>query len=114
VNPQLPRQIQSSPNPVLGIASLALGIGGMVMLFPMLLILLCGVIPFILGIAAIIVGLLGFSRVRKDPSRFSGKGLAIAGTILGLICVFAPMLWFAVTMGLYLYLGMNKPSGRFY
>lgn len=99
---------------MLGIVALALGIVGLCMLLPMVLFPLCGIIPFILGIAASIVGILGFSRVKKDPSRYSGKVLTIIGAILGVLCILAPILWTAIVMGLYLYLGMEKPSGRFY
>jgi hypothetical protein len=99
---------------VLGIVSLAIGILGLFTLLPMLLIWLCGILPFIFGVAAIVVGVLGISRVRKDPSRYSGKVLAIIGTILGVLCILGPILWTAIMMGFYLYLGMEKPSGRFY
>lgn len=99
---------------MLGIVAIALGVFGLCTLVPMLIIWLCGIVPFILGVAAIIIGILGISRVRKDPSRYSGKVLAIIGTILGVLCILAPILWTAIVMGLYLYLGMSKPSGRFY
>lgn len=84
------------------------------MMLPMLLFPLCGILPFILGVAACILGVLGISRVRKDPSLYGGKVLAVIGTILGVLCILAPILWTAIMMGLYLYLGMEKPSGRFY
>ncbi len=114
MNPQYANQVRSGPNPVLGIASIILGVGGLVMLIPMLAIWLCGIIPFGLGVAATIVGILGISRARKDPSRYIDKVVAIIGATLGVLCIVAPILWTAIVMGLYLYLGMEKPSGRFY
>jgi hypothetical protein len=99
---------------MLGIAALALGVAGLCMLLPMLIFPLCGIIPFGLGVAGTLVGILGISRARKDPSRYIDKVVAIIGTTLGLLCILAPILWTAIVMGLYLYLGMEKPSGRFY
>ncbi len=54
--------------------------------------LVCGVLAFVLiccyggfpfGIAALITGFLGIQNFNKDPMNFGGKGLAIAGMILG-------------------------------
>lgn len=38
-----------------------------------------------LGLPAAIVGFLGLKNSEKDPGRFSGRGLAIAGLVIGLI-----------------------------
>ncbi len=103
----------TSPNPVLGIVSLVAGIAGLAMMVPTLLIWLCGVIPFILGIAAVILGILGISRVKRDPTRYSGKGLAIAGVLFGLIAILAPILW-GVLMIVFIYMGSGTPYGKFY
>jgi hypothetical protein len=112
MNPNYPAQA-SAPSPVLGIVSLVAGIAGLAMMVPTLLIWLCGIIPFILGIAAVILGILGISRVKRDPAKYSGKGLAIAGILIGMISIIAPVLWGAV-MGLLIYMGSGTPSGRFY
>ncbi|HLL87960.1 MAG TPA: DUF4190 domain-containing protein [Tepidisphaeraceae bacterium] len=51
--------------------------------------LICGIlgcIPFITGLAAIVTGALGIKKA-NDPQVQSGKGLAIAGIILGVLSV---------------------------
>lgn len=61
----------------LPIISLVLGILGMAFFC-------CyGGIPF--GIAAVVVGFLGFNNANKNPSRYGGRNLAIIGMILGAI-----------------------------
>lgn len=64
-----------SPNQTLPVVSLILGICGVVFC--------CYGFPF--GIAALITGYLGYSNFNKDPNRYGGRGLAIAGLILGFI-----------------------------
>lgn len=50
-----------------------------------------GGFPF--GIAAMITGFLGFNNVNKNPARYDGKGMAIAGMILGAISFFGIILF---------------------
>lgn len=45
-----------------------------------------------LGVPAAIVGFLGMRNADRDPSRFGGRGLAIAGLILGIITFVMSML----------------------
>ena len=45
-----------------------------------------------LGIPAAIVGFIGMRNADRDPSRFGGRGLAIAGLILGIITLVMSML----------------------
>ena len=45
-----------------------------------------------LGIPAAIVGFMGMRNADSDPSRFGGRGLAIAGLILGIITFIMSML----------------------
>ncbi|MDX2285743.1 MAG: DUF4190 domain-containing protein [Bacteroidia bacterium] len=59
----------------LGIAAFILGIVGWFM--PLVL----GLIMFIL---AIVFGALSFSKITRSPDKFKGKGLALAGLILGI------------------------------
>jgi hypothetical protein len=49
------------------------------------LAVLTGYGAFLLGAAAIVFGALSLSRIRKEPGRFKGKGLALAGMIAGLL-----------------------------
>lgn len=59
----------------LPIVSLVLGV--------LSLILICCYGGFWLGIPAVIVGYLGMTNADKDPNRYTGKGMAIAGIIIG-------------------------------
>ena len=79
-----------TPNQTLSTVSLVLGIAGI------LLFCCYGGIPF--GIGAMITGYLGFSSANKDPMRYGGKGLAIAGMIMGAVSFFGVivMLLFAL------------------
>jgi hypothetical protein len=45
------------------------------------------VLPFFPAIAAIILGVKARERIRLDPDRLSGEGLATAGIVIGLIDV---------------------------
>lgn len=49
------------------------------------LAILTGYGAFLLGAAAIVFGALSLSRIRKEPGRFKGKGLAVAGMIAGIV-----------------------------
>ena len=60
------------PRKGLAITSLALGIIGIPTLG------LC----FVGGIAGIILGVMALNKIKKDPTRFTGRGLAIAGIII--------------------------------
>ncbi|WP_327356556.1 DUF4190 domain-containing protein [Streptomyces sp. NBC_01304] len=71
----------------LGIAALVCGIVG----------LLTGVIPFlfwlggVLGVVALILGLIGHSNARKGVA--TNKGMALAGIILGALAIVAAIVW---------------------
>lgn len=70
-----PMMAMSGQNQVLPTISLVLGILG--------LILLCcwGGIPF--GLGALITGYLGMNNANSNPTQYGGKGLAIAGMVMG-------------------------------
>lgn len=59
----------------LPIVSLVLGV--------LSLIFICCYGGIWLGLPAIIIGYLGMSNADKEPNRYSGKGMAIAGMIIG-------------------------------
>lgn len=64
-----------SQNQTLPTISLILGI------FGLLLICCYGGIPF--GLAALVTGYIGMNNANNDPVQYGGKGLAIAGLVLG-------------------------------
>jgi hypothetical protein len=49
------------------------------------LAILTGYGAFLLGAAAIVFGALSLTRIRKEPARFKGKGLALGGMIAGIV-----------------------------
>jgi hypothetical protein len=67
-----------TPNQTLPTVSLVLGIIGVVFC--------CWGFPF--GIAALITGYLGYNNSNTNPTMYGGRGLAIAGMILGAISIF--------------------------
>ncbi len=67
----------------LAIAALVLGIAGMLM---------CP----LLGIAAIVMGIIVIGRTNREPQRYGGQGMAIGG----LVCGGVSMLWFVFMLPL--------------
>jgi hypothetical protein len=60
----------------LGIASMVLGIVAVIPCFSVILI------P---GLLAVIFGAIALSQLGKNPARYTGKGMATAGLVLGLV-----------------------------
>jgi HEAT repeat protein len=83
----------------LGIASLVLGIVSI-----MLTCCYGGGIPF--GIAALVTGLIGRRWITQDGSAQSGKGMALAGVVLGGVGILIGFAWLMVT----LVMGLREPS----
>ena len=52
-----------------------------------------GLGSLLLGAAAVVFGALSLSRIRKEPNRFKGKGLAMAGMIIGIVAAAAILLY---------------------
>jgi len=73
--PPPPALAPAVPTSGLAIASLVLGIGGLT------------VLPLLGSIAAIILGYMARSDIRKRPGEVSGDGMALAGIIMGWISV---------------------------
>ena len=104
----------AGPSSILAIVSLALAIIGMlsailtlvVSIVP-LTIIICGILPFLLGIAAAITGFLARSRATSMPDKYSGRGIAMAGLVLGVLDIIAPFviagLWLLLWGGLSLF-----------
>lgn len=44
-----------------------------------------GLGSLLLGAAAVVFGALSLSRIRREPNRFKGKGLAVAGMVAGIV-----------------------------
>jgi len=80
-NPQPQQQFASfpmtvAPNQTLAIVSLCLGVASMTIGW-------CCSLGVLLGPAAIVTGLIARSQIKKDPSKFTGNGLALGGIITG-------------------------------
>jgi hypothetical protein len=69
--------------------SMACGIMGLLLLFTTFF-------PFLMGTAAVVLGILGLRQIRKEPSRWKGKGFAIAGLITGILTII--LFWFIVAL----------------
>lgn len=57
------------------------------------MLLMCCFGGFYFGIAAIIVGFIGMNNANNNPSVYGGKGLAIAGMILGGVSFALAIIW---------------------
>ena len=85
---QAPPSIIHGQNQTLPTVSLIFGILG-------LLIFCCGGgIPF--GLVAVITGYLGFSNANSNPLQYGGKGLAIAGMVIGAIGFFISLIFLII------------------
>lgn len=60
------------------------------------LAILTGVGAFLLGAAAVVFGALSLGRIRREPGRFKGKGLAVGGMIAGIVAVAFIVLYLAL------------------
>ncbi len=78
-------------NKTLVFVSLGLGVLGLLILIPSLLITICGIGSFLCGIGAIITGFLGRSRAISQPEEYGGAGLGIGGIVLGVLSVIGPI-----------------------
>ncbi len=74
---------------ILAIVSLACGVLGLLFLFTTLF-------PFFMGTAAVVTGILGLRQIRKTPTRWKGKGFAIAGLITGILTII--LFWVMVSL----------------
>jgi hypothetical protein len=80
-----PAQVMTSS---LAVWSLVLGIVSLVA---------CG---FLTAVPAVICGHMARSRIRLEPQALSGDGMAIAGLVMGYVCVGLSILAIAVLVGL--------------
>lgn len=87
----------ASPNQTLGVVSMCLGIGSLTIGW-------CCSLGLLLGPAALITGFIGLSQSKKDPQRYGGRGLSIAGIITGGIFL-ALYLVFIIIYGAAIFLG---------
>lgn len=91
---QPPPAAGGGQNQTLPIVSLVLGI-----------VSVCCPLGVIAGLGAIITGFLGMKNANNNPGQFGGKGLAIAGLILGGIFFLLSLLWWILQL-----LGMGIAS----
>lgn len=56
------------------------------------MLMVCCYGGFYFGVAALIIGYIGWNNSVKDPEKYGGQGLALAGLILGAISFFGTLL----------------------
>jgi hypothetical protein len=83
-------QMNQSLDQTLPTVSLALGILGF------LLVCCYGGVP--LGMAAIITGFLGMKNAGNEPHKYGGRGLAIAGLVLGAISLISSAIFILISI----------------
>jgi len=69
----------------------------------MVLGILAAVIPFaelLLAVPTIAFALAGLGRVRKRPELYAGKNMAVAGLVLGIVCLAlcVPSVWILINI----------------
>lgn len=85
-----PMMTMPKPDQTLPTVSLVLGILGFV------LVCCWGGIP--LGIAAAITGYLGMNNANNDPQQYGGRGMAIAGLILGVVSILSSIVYIIIAI----------------
>jgi len=58
-----------------------------------------GIITFFTAVPALVLGIISLGRFKRDPQYRTGKGMAIAGVVLGGLVVFAVLLIIAIFAG---------------
>lgn len=58
------------------------------------LAIFAGLGSFLLGAGAVVFGALSITRIRKEPGRFKGRGMALAGMILGIVGTAGALLYY--------------------
>ena len=74
------QQFAASPSQTLAVVSLGLGVGSLTIGW-------CCSLGLLLGPAAMISGFIALSQIKKDPDRYTGRGLAMAGIICGSVYI---------------------------
>ena len=96
MNDQTPEEVKAEVGGVpvdkpsgLAITALVLGIVGVVCSWVI-------VLNFALGIAALIIGIIEFKKISAGTSSPKGRGMALAGIILGSVAIFAAIIYVIV------------------
>jgi hypothetical protein len=90
--PYSPPLINKQTSQGLAIASMITAIAGLVA---------AGCLGPIPGIAALIMGLIALSQIKKEPDKYGGKPFALAGVIIGLVTIAFYLLilvWFVLSL----------------
>ena len=53
---------------------------------------------FIFGVLAIIFSAIGLAKIKKDPAKWKGKGMAIAGLVIGIVAILAWLIILALIL----------------
>lgn len=46
-----------------------------------------------LGLPAVVIGVLGMRNAEKDPNQYTGRGMAVAGMVLGIVTFLASLIF---------------------
>lgn len=111
-NPQFGGAPQASPNIMLAIASMGLAVVGILFLIPTIIFYICGIVPILLGIAAVVTGLLAKVKAKKDPQKWGGGGLGLAGAIVGAFSIVLPLLYIILMVALMVGISATSQTGR--
>jgi hypothetical protein len=76
--PPLAYPRRNSASQALALASMLTGIAG---------ILLAGCFGPVPGVIALVLGLIALSQIKKSPEKYTGKGMAITGVVIGALTI---------------------------
>jgi Na+/proline symporter len=80
-------------NDPLALASIGVGVFSLITCF------CCGLFGLPFPIAAVVLGVLSMNRINKEPDRYTGKNLAIAGIAVGAVSLVLTIVMIFVGVG---------------
>jgi hypothetical protein len=98
----------TSSNNTLAIVSLIVGIVALLSSCCLSFMGFFGICSAVLGIVAVVLGAIGINQISKSGGMQTGKGMAIAGIVMGAVSILLPICVNIILVGLLPLMGMDN------